>query len=298
MENSLKNILDQSNSVLVMLPTKPFFDQAAAGLSLYLTLRQSKEVQVFCPTPVTVELNRLIGINKITQEMGSKNLIIRFIDYKASDIERVSYDIEDGQFRLTVIPKQQINPPGKDQVDLAYSGVSADTVILIGGTNEQHFPALSLKELANSRIIHIGTKDISINPSKKVISLARPASSVSEVMTALLKESGLQIDGDIATDLLMGIESATNDFSDMNVTADTFAAVAELMRAGGRRNAGAGVSGGNFPPGSIPGTNTPAVQQNVQSQPMDQTNQANKTNDDENAPKDWLEPKIYKGTSV
>ena len=128
MENTLKNILEQSKSVLIVLPTKPYFDQAAAGLSLYLSLRGSKDTQIYCPTPITVELNRLIGVNKIEQDMGSKNLIIRFVDYRANDIERVSYDIEDGQFRLTVIPKQQINPPSKDQVQLSYSGIAAELI--------------------------------------------------------------------------------------------------------------------------------------------------------------------------
>jgi len=294
MDNSFKSVLDQSKSILIMLPSKPFFDQAAAGLSLYLALRQAKEVQIYCPTPITVELNRLIGINKISQEMGSKNLIIRFVDYKASDIERVSYDIEDGQFRLTVIPKQQINPPTKDQVNLAYSGVSADTVILVGGASESHFPALSLKELSNAKIIHIGTKDLSLNPTRKAISFAKPASSVSEIVASLLKENGFQFDADLATNLLMGIENATGNFADNSVSAETFALASDLMRAGGRRNAGVGAQSANYPAGSIPGNATTSVQSGAQS------TQNNANNDDEkdNTPKDWLEPKIYKGTTV
>ena len=117
MENSFKSVIDASKSILILLPTKPYFDQVAGGLGLYLSLRQSKDVLVFSPTPMTVEFNRLIGVNKVTAEMGNKNLIIRFTDYKANDIERVSYDIEDGQFRLTVIPRQRITPPTKDRIE-------------------------------------------------------------------------------------------------------------------------------------------------------------------------------------
>src|SRR3990170_2413379 len=138
MEHSFKNIIDKSKSILILLPTKPFFDQVAAGLSLFLSLREPKQVQICCPSPMTVEFNRLVGVNRISQELGNKNLVIRFADYKASDIERVSYDIENAQFRLTVIPKQKVSPPTKEQVELSYSGISADTVIIIGGANESH----------------------------------------------------------------------------------------------------------------------------------------------------------------
>src|SRR3989344_5719320 len=100
MENSFRQIVEESKSILIILPNKPYFDQVAAGLSLFLSLRGSRNTQITSVSPMTVEFNRLIGVNKISQEVGNKNLVIRFTDYKASDIERVSYDIEDGQFKL------------------------------------------------------------------------------------------------------------------------------------------------------------------------------------------------------
>jgi len=336
MDNSFKNVVEGSKSVLVMLPTNPLFDQVASALGLYLSLRDKKDVQIYSPSPMTVEFNRLVGVNKITQEMGNKNLIIRFVDYKASDIERVSYDIEDGQFRLTVIPKQKINPPQKEQVDLAYTGISADTVIMIGGANESHFPALSSKELNTANIVHIGIRDISLSSNKSYISFAKPASSVSEITAGLIKESGYNLDEDVATNLLMGIEETTRNFTDPQVSAETFMIISELMRTGGKRiTAQAPSTPANYPPGAIP-TGTPRPLQgmpykpqtpvaNVQrvtqmpiatnipkpfQQPGAQTprpqvqtepviNEDVKTEEEEKEPpKDWLQPKIYKGSSI
>ena len=322
MENSFKNIIDGSKSILILLPTKPFFDQVAAGLSLYLALRDQKDVQISSPTPMTVEFNRLIGVNRISQELGNKNLVMRFTDYRASDIERVSYDIENSQFRLTVIPKQKVPPPTKEQVELSYSGISADTVIIIGGANESHFPAISTKELAGANILHIGTRDISLSSNKSYISFSRPASSVSEVVASLLKESSIKVEDDVATNLLMGIEEASNNFTDPSVTAETFGIVAELMRSGGKRS-GSQVAAKptDFPPGAIPGQilrPQPFVQPQpqVQSQPQTQSQsqpvqkvqpvkileesqtQEEKSEEPEEPPKDWLSPKIYKGTSI
>ena len=316
MENSFKSIIDQSKSILILLPTRPYFDQVAAGLSLYLSLRDTKDIQISSPTPMTVEFNRLIGVNRIVQELGNKNLVIRFVDYKANDIERVSYDIEDGQFRLSVIPKQSINPPSKDQVELFYSGISADMIILIGGANESHFPATSSKELVGAKLVHIGTRDISLSSNKSFISFSHPASSICEVIAGLIKESGLSFNEDIATNILMGIEDASNNFTDSTVTAETFAVVAELMRAGGKRTSAQPTpQRENFPPGAIPGMQyrmqTPQ-QTYQQQQPEEKTGNAQtqdqgneKTTEvleeinDENPPNDWLAaPKIYKGTSI
>ena len=258
----------------------------------------------------------------MAQELGNKNLVIRFTDYRASDIERVSYDIENSQFRLTVIPKQKVTPPTKEQVELSYSGISADTVIIIGGANESHFPAISTKELAGANILHIGTRDISLSSNKTYVSFSRPASSVSEVVASLIKESGMKFEVDIATNLLMGIEEASNNFTDPSVTADTFAIMAELLRAGGKRS-GAQVSARptDFPPGAIPATMPrlqpfmqpsapqPSTFQPLQTKPTQATEQVKtqetipseqteESEEPEEPPKDWLSPKIYKGTSI
>ena len=316
MENSFKSLIDKSKSILILLPTKPYFDQVASGLSLYLSLRDKKDVAIYSPASMTVEFNRLIGVNKISSELGNKNLVIRFIDYKATDIERVSYDIENSQFKLTVIPKQRIVPPSKDQIELSYSGVSVDTVIIIGGANESHFPALSGKDLVGANIVHVGIRDISLASGKNYISFSRPASSISEIVADLIKESGGILDQDVATNLLMGIELATNNFSDATVSADTFLILSALMQSGGKRlGSQASVQRNDFPVGAIPGS-LPKV--NVNNQPN--TNQTNNDNrpqfikkpenivslpteqkleeEDKNPPTDWLKPKIFKGTSV
>jgi hypothetical protein len=303
MENSFKSLINQSKSILILLPTKPYFDQVAAALGLFLSLREHKDIAVYSPSSMTVEFNRLIGVNKISSELGNKNLVIRFTDYKASDIERVSYDIENSQFRLTVIPKQKIAPPTKDQIELSYSGVSSDTVIIVGGANESHFPALSSKDLSGTNIVHIGTKDITLSSNKSYISFSRPASSVSEVMASLIEEGGLNMDEDIATNLLMGIEEGSNDLQDPSVNAETFAVMSGLMRKGGKRESAQGaVQEKDFPVGSIPGSlstsqvNQPRTQIVPQPGPQEDNNQQNKS--EEGTPQEWLQPKIYKGSSI
>lgn len=277
MDDSFKSLVEQSTSVLVLLPTKPFFDQVAAGLGLYLSLQDRKQVAISCPTPMTVEFNRLVGVNKIATELGDKNLVIKFVDYNAQDVERVSADIEGGEFYLSVIPKPGALAPKKGQIQFSYSGVSYDTAILVGGVNESHFPALSSNDLVGVKHIHIGVRALSTSTDRKVISFASPASSVSELVASLIKESGFSMDVDAATNLLMGIEEGSNKFTGGDVSANTFQAVADLMRAGGRRRG---------PPSSRPTL--------VAEKPQ----KVFKKFEAKKPPKDWLTPKVYKGTTI
>ena len=170
---------------------------------------------------------------------------------------------------------------------------------------------LSSKELSSANIIHVGIRDLSLASNKNYISFSRPASSVSELVADLIKESGLKIDEDIATNLLMGVEEASEGFTGSLVSAETFATISELMKVGGKRLAAQGMaSKENFPAGAIPAS-LPKAGQLAENLPRsnvstldsqlygsDKKTQQEKSVDDENAPNDWLKPKIFKGTSV
>ena len=310
MDNSFTSLLDSAVSILVLLPVKPYFDQVAAGLSLCLALRENKETSISCPSPMTVGFNRLIGINKITSELGNKNLTIKFKGYDANNIEKVSYDIIQGEFNLTVVPKAGFSAPGKEQMDLNFSGISADLVILIGGANDSHFPILESEELSGAKVVHIGNRALSSN--REIMSLAKPGATTSELVANLIKENNMSIDPDVATNLLMGIEEGSSNFGSSEVTPGTFETFAFLLRSGGQRSPKTKLSPISFPAGSIPTqpfsqspVNQSAVKQRPEvqipqepGQPTTDTQGTQETEQDINPPDDWLQPKVYKGTSV
>lgn len=284
MSTQLISQIESSQSVLVLLPSNPHFDQVAAALSLYLVLeKKGKNINISCPSPMLVEFNRLVGVDRVTPNLGNKNLIIKFNDYNAENVDKVSYDIVEGQFKLTVTPKSGVESPALDKVGLSYEGIGADLCILIGGGHDGHFPDLAKSEFENISLSHLGIRPL--NTSKKVYSFASSASSVCELVFNLLREGGLDFDQDIATNLLMGIEEGSRSFTTQEVTANTFEAVAHLMKMGGKRFTKAdSPDRKSFPPGSIP------------KEPFNQSN--NNQAQNTKVPKTWLEPKIYKGTTV
>lgn len=288
MENSFASLISSANEILILLPNKPYLDQVAASLSLYLSLLGTgKKVSVFCPVTMTTEYSRLIAVDKITNDLENHNLTIKFINYEATNVDKVNYDIEGGQFKLIITPKSGFKSPNRDQIDINYSGISSDLTILIGGANDSHFPILTKNEFKNSKLVHVGTRLLEIlNNELEILSFAKPASSTSELIAALLTESGFTIDADIATNLLAGIEDQSKNFQNSDVTADTFLVFAELLKLGGKRMSKI-VSAKNYPQGSIP---TRPFNQMTPEEAEKELNQE--------IPASWSEPKIFTGTSL
>lgn len=280
MDNSFKSLIAQATSILVLLPNNPTFDQVAAGTAMSLSLQQKPGVSctTACGTPMLVEFNRLVGVNKVTSDLGSKNLVISFKDYDAKNIERVKADADGNEFQLTVIPKDGFSAPNQDQVIMSRAGVSASVVILVDGTTETDYPLMTSPEFATAKIIHIGLSAPAFTTRTDVVSYGTTMSSVCEIVTVLMKESALAINADIATNLLWGIEAASKNYTGTGVTANTFLVVAELMRLGGRRTNEVETVAAQPAPVSPATAVTPA-------EPV-------------NPPNDWLNPKIYTGTSV
>lgn len=265
------DVLKEEKSYLVLLPQNPDFDSVAAGLSLYLMLKnQGKDVTIACSSAMTVEFNRLVGVNKIRNSVGDRNLKITFADYEASGIEKVSYNIENGQFSLTVLPKAGYAAPGPEQVKIDYAGGTADVVIVVKATRSELGKFADNQELfgGNSQVVLVGASPM--QGFGQAIEVIDPqASCASEVVFQIAQNLGWQLDADLAGNLLMGLRAGTNNFQNPNVTAETFAAASRLMQEG--------ATGTTVPP------NQPvAVREEQKTQ----------------APQDWLEPKVYKGSKL
>lgn len=308
MDNSFKTLIDSAQEVLILLPNKPFMDQVAGGLSLYLSLSAlNKNVAISCPAQMVAEYSRLVGVDKVTSDLGSKNLVIKFKNYLADDIDKVRADVENEEFTLTALPKAGKKSPTKEQLEISFSGTAGDLVVLIGGANDSHFPALAKEEFKTAKVIHVGTRLLEVlNSDLEILSFARPASSSSELIANLINESSYPIDEDIATNLLAGIEEQSKNFQSSEVTADTFLVFAELLKLGGRRMQKV-VPATRFPQGSIP--TRPFNQVQPMAQPTAVVEQPQITDRqmtpeeaekelEQEIPASWSEPKIFTGTSL
>jgi nanoRNase/pAp phosphatase (c-di-AMP/oligoRNAs hydrolase) len=221
--------LEKAHSILLVLGQNPSFDQVAAALSLALAVGEGgKEQTVVCPTPMIVEFNRLVGVDKVTDSISDRNLTITFQNYNPEDIDKVGWDIIDGQFTLVVRPKPGILPPKKEQIQLEYKGMNPDLTVIVGAGQKDL--GRIVEEAKDVVIVNNTPTSLGI---PNAIELINPASaSVSEVVFQIIESTGLPINKDIATNLLLGIKAGTNNFNTAKVSADTFATASRLMRAG------------------------------------------------------------------
>lgn len=232
-----QEVLPNIKSALIVLPLDASIDTAAAGLSLSLALdKKGVPTVVAYPEPVTVKFNRLVGIDKVREDLGDKNMILSFASYPAENIERVSYNIENNQFALTVVPKPGYSAPGAENIKIDYAGVSADLVIAVGA----NYPSDLGRFAENKELLERPSLAILGNMPlagwTKAIELIDPqATSVTEVVYDLIGALQLPFDEDVATNLLMGLTDGTQNFTSLSVNANTFTKAAQLMQAGARK---------------------------------------------------------------
>lgn len=264
----LKNRLGTAESILITFPENPSQDITAAALALYLSFKANgKNVSIVASTSPVVRDSHLVGLDKISTDVGGANLVIT-LDVPDSAVDKVTSNTEGGHLNLIITPAKGIDPITSGNVKFSYSGAAVDLVIVVGAADLSDVGALAEKEhelFATENLVNLSAHAGSFGS----INLTDPSASNSELVTALLKELALPLDTDIAGNLIQGIESATDGLSSPNLTADTFEALAVLYRAGARRHA----TPADVPPVKIV-SNLPIA-------------------DSEPPKKDWSGPKIY-----
>ena len=232
-ETNTLNLIESAKSVIVVLPPDPGKDLVSAAVNLHLALKEAgKTSQIGCGSEVHLD-NSLGGISEISDTIGSRNLIISF-DYKEDDLDKVDYDVrDDGKFYLLVKPKPGSPVPDLGGVKYSYSGADSDLVITLGINSLEELGKIYADEKKFLDDVATVSLNISLRPSAFTgNAYHKNLNSFSELVTSLIEELKLKLTPPTAQNLLVGIYDSTNNLTDGRLTADTFSAVAFLMRAG------------------------------------------------------------------
>src|SRR3989344_7658411 len=236
-----KNLLENSNNILVVIRINPSIDKIAGALSLYLSLSAAgKQVSLVTPTEMTVQFNQLVGVDKISTSFNAtsgKNLIISF-PYQEGSIEKVSYNIENDTFNLVIEPRDGFPAITSEMMNYSFGNGDYDVIITLSCSNPNELGQILGKNqnlLRGKNIINIDT-DNKNSLFGKINLIDSTVSSISEIILGLLDQLGLPIEPDMATNLLTGITAKTENFSSQKTTAGTFEAAAMLLKYGGRKS--------------------------------------------------------------
>ena len=275
--------LSTAHNLTIVLPVDLNPDKVASALALYLSLKKAnRQVNIVCSRPMIVEYSSLVGVDKIKNKLSGRNLVVSF-DYLEDSIEKVSYNIENNKFNLVVQPKEGYPPLNSEKVQYSYFGEQADLIFIVGATC---FEDLGEIYSGHKTFFQEGnTVNFNINPGSKPfakINLINPQmASFGEFMTLLLSSLKMSIDEDIASNLLLGIEKATDNFSLIKSTPITFEAIALCLRAGARK----------------------PLREFIEEKKVEEKEKKEEEKEEEvevlktKPSPDWFKPKIYKGNT-
>lgn len=273
--SELQKFLVPAQNVLVFIPKSPTFDQIATALSLFLSLeKMGKKASIFCPEPMTVEFSHLVGVDKIKDSfVAEEEGLIVALDYPIENIEKVSYNDNGGKLNLVIKPKAGSPPIESEKVIFSSPKTQAELIFSIGarkpeglGKFYQSNPSL----FQEGMVVNIDNNSQN-NQFGKINFVDPEASSCSEIVVAILEALRLPFNEDISSNLLLGLEKETQNFTSARVSADTFEAAALCLRAGGRRE-----------------------EVVLEKEKVEERQKVEKGK----APSEWLGPKIYKGSTL
>ena len=234
----VKDAIAKGNNIGIVVGQDPTLDEMAAGLSLYLLLKQlNKKAVIASPSNPIVEISSLVGINKVQTSLGGDagDLVVSF-PYVEGEIEKVSYTLEN-EF-LNIIVKAGEKGLSFDEKDVKYvrgSG-SVDLLFVVGTARLSDLGELvSGDKLSNAKIINIDNKPDN-QKFGDVLLVSPEATSVCELIGDLVLSLGFNIDQDIAQNLLSGLVESTNNFQNQKTTALAFEIASFAVKSGARRD--------------------------------------------------------------
>lgn len=233
----LKKLLDGAQEVMVFLPEEPNYDQIAGGLGLYLgLLKHGKLVHIAGTNYETQKFSDLVAVDKVKNSLGGKNMVIS-LPYTEGEIEKVSYNFDGNKFNLVIEPKGKALPFSQEEVTFSAGGVNAELVFTIGVQSIAKIGSLYHENRALfERVAVVNIDNAQENEQFGRVNIINPSlPTVSEIVTLVLKNIGVTLDKDIATNIYRGLHQGTNNFHPDVVSALTLEAAALCLRSGVQR---------------------------------------------------------------
>ncbi len=238
--DELKQLLAHSHSFLTILPPEPDLDILAAALGLHLSiLKDKKQIHTYSPTQLTVEHNRLIGVDQVINQLTGNNLVISLPGQK-DNIEKVYTEVnqQSGHFEIIIEPRKGYPSPDHQAISYAYQAFKSEVIFFIDTNHPNdfsHFEKQYFQSLISStHLVRIGSTPQPDHP-KNYEFVDQQASSVSEIIFNLLQGMQFEMDADIATNLLSGIEYKTANLTNPDTAPQTLETVAMCLRYGAIR---------------------------------------------------------------
>lgn len=236
----IKDIILKNQDIAVVVGSNPSLDQMAAGLGLFLVLKQmGKNAAIACPTDPIVALSSLVGIDKVQKTIGaadgSGDLTVSF-PYKEGEIEKVSYTLDNGKLNIVVKAGERGLSFNQSEVAFLRASKMPSLLIFVGVSKLSDVASIYTQQMGVS-VVNIDNKADN-EKFGDIVVVDQRWSSVSEQVAdfVTLLEPQIELNVDTAQNLLTGIEFATNDFTNSKTSYLAFEVAGILMKKGATRD--------------------------------------------------------------
>ncbi len=300
----IKEAIEKYNNIAIAVPANPLMDEMAAALSLYLTISTlGKNVSIASPTTPLVEVSNLVGIDRVQNTLGggTGDLVVSF-PYREGEIEKVSYTRDDNFLNIVVKAGELGLNFDQKQVRYTRGGASPELLFVIGAERVTDLGALyDVNNLKDTVLINIDNKTGNQGYGD-IVMVSNKFSSISEAVANLLVSLNYRLDIDTAENLIDGITAATNNFQNPNTSSLAFEMAGILMRTGAQRATQSTLNPRQAPRQDNFIKQTERQVRTEEIERKENIGQATSVNQPSPVsqtppPDDWLEPKIYKGST-
>ncbi len=243
---SIKNLLGGAQNILITLPSSSSVDELASGLAFYLALKQTgKNVSIITETPITVGYSNLFAVGDIKSSIsdvkgGNLSIILSGVvdplTQTPPTLKELKWQSQGSDLHLVFypMPGQRFEPKS---ISPRYENNNFDLIFVIGAQSLSNLGSVyntDTSTFSSTNIINID-KSSANTQFGKINIVDSQAASLSEMIGLILPSLGLSLAGDIATNILNGVYSATNNLGGLT-TPETYEIIAQALRAGGQKN--------------------------------------------------------------
>lgn len=232
-KSNLQALLTDNTSFGIIASEHQNIDVLAATLSLHLIFQDSgKNSQAISKKDPIVEHSFLVGIDQLKKSFGgtTKMLTVSF-PYVDGEIAKVSYNIEGDKLNVNLFAADEGIKFEEKDIKYIRQGSSPQIIFTLGVQNAQEIEGLID---AGAKIVNIDNS-VSNTQFGDTPLVDASYSSVSEIVARLATDLGLQVEFDVAQNLLDGISFATNNFTSLKTSPLAFEMAGVLMQKGAIR---------------------------------------------------------------
>lgn len=242
LKDQILNLIDKSQSILLLTHAKADCDGLGAMISMYRTLQNmGKDVVAATNDPAPNNLSFLPSINLVQNSITSKNFVIT-LDLSHTPLNKIKYKLADDKKSVNIVVTPSEGRFKPENISFDHEAGSFDLIITFDTGNLEHLgPIYDQNSELFFKVPVINIDHHTSNTDFGKVNLVDlVAASTTEIVLGLLEEMEKRyqkkfVDEDIATLLLAGLITDTGSFQHANTSPHAMETAAKLLDMGARQ---------------------------------------------------------------